>query len=70
MTAVWRTAVGPAVRRLVLLALADSANDAGVCWPSIATLAAKAGCSHSSAEDAIRALTADGLIRRQRLERV
>lgn len=29
--------------RLVLLALADNANDEGVCWPSVETIARKAG---------------------------
>ena len=30
---------------LVLLALADQANDDGVCWPAVSTIAARARCS-------------------------
>jgi hypothetical protein len=66
MTRVWESGVGPASRRLVLLALADSANDEGVCWPSIATLARKAGIGRTTAEDAVRSLEADGLLVRNR----
>ena len=33
----------PPARRAVLLALSDMANAAGVCWPSIATLARRTG---------------------------
>jgi len=47
-----------------MLALADSANDEGVCWPSIAALAVKAGIGHSTAEQALRSLETDGLVER------
>ncbi len=40
----WRQALPP-TPKLVLLALADAADDAGVCWPSVSTVPAKAGCS-------------------------
>lgn len=66
MTQVWESNIGPASRRLVLLALADSANDEGVCWPSIATLAHKANIARTTTEDAIRSLETDGLIVRNR----
>lgn len=65
MTKVWKTDVGPATRRLVLLALADSANDDGVCWPSVETLARKAGCGVSSARRACQELEADGFLVRE-----
>lgn len=42
MTIVWGTAL-PCTDKLVLLALADNANDEGHCWPSVQTLAAKCG---------------------------
>ena len=44
MTAVWSVTL-PDSEKIVLLALADCANDEGLCWPSMATLAAK--CSKS-----------------------
>lgn len=65
MTAVWRTEIGPPVTRLVLLALADSANDEGVCWPSMSTVARKAGCGVSTARAAVTALQKDGYLRRE-----
>lgn len=40
MTIVWDMEL-PHTEKLVMLALADNANDAGACWPSISTLAAK-----------------------------
>ena len=33
------------VPKLVLMALADAANDQGICWPSVATIAGKVGVS-------------------------
>ncbi len=65
MTAVWDTKIGPANRRLVLLALADIANDEGEAWPSIDTLAVRANCSRTSAEDSLRSLVTDGIIERE-----
>lgn len=66
MALVWKSSVGPASRRLILLALADAANDEHECWPSINTLAAKCCISRTTAEDSLRALEADGLITRVR----
>jgi hypothetical protein len=65
MTAVWDTKIGPATRRLVLLALADIANDDGEAWPSIDTLATRANCSRTTAEDSLRSLVTDGIIERE-----
>lgn len=65
MTAVWESDVQPAGKRLVLLALADSANDEGVCWPSMATIARKAGIGLSSARKACAALEEEGLLVRE-----
>lgn len=64
MTLVWKTGIGPATKRLVLLALADSANDEGVCWPSMETLARKSNCGVSSARRACQELEADGVLQR------
>ncbi len=65
MTAVWESDVQPAGKRLVLLALADSANDEGVCWPHMATIARKAGIGLSSARKACAALEEEGLLERE-----
>ena len=40
----WHQALRP-VPKLVLMALADAADDQGICWPSVATLASKVGVS-------------------------
>jgi hypothetical protein len=56
MTQVWESDIGPATKRLVLLALADSANDEGVCWPSVATIARKAGASKRRTEEVLAEL--------------
>ncbi len=54
MTRVWATAEPrEAVDRLMLLALADNANDAGVCWPSVPTLARKCGVEKRAALDTL-----------------
>lgn len=45
MARVWDTPGLSPTLRLLLLALADHANDDGVCWPSYATLEARVGLS-------------------------
>ena len=60
----------PPARRMVLLALADAANHAGVCWPSVTTLAKRCCLSVRSVFDHLKALVAAGLLsRRQRIGR-
>lgn len=65
MSAVWESGVGPATKRLVLLALADSANDEGVCWPSVGTVSRKAGAGHSTVQRSMAELESDGILVRQ-----
>jgi len=65
MTLVWESEIGPATKRLVLLALADSANDEGVCWPSIPTIARKAGASRRRTEEVLAELAAAGIVAKQ-----
>lgn len=55
----------PPARRAVLLTLADMANQAGLCWPSIATLAEKCCLSVRSIFNHLNALEADGLLVRR-----
>lgn len=60
----------PPARRAVLLVLADMANHAGTCWPSIATLARRACLSVRSIFTHLKALEGMGLLtRRQRIGR-
>lgn len=60
----------PPARRAVLLALSDMANAAGVCWPSIATIARRACMSARSVFTHLAELVRAGLIqRRQRIGR-
>ncbi|MFF0817771.1 helix-turn-helix domain-containing protein [Rhodococcus sp. NPDC003318] len=48
--------VQDSTQTLVLLCLADWADDSGLCWPSIDSVARRARCSESTARRAIRAL--------------
>lgn len=65
MTAVWKTDIGPATKRLVLLALADSANDEGSCFLLISTIARKTGAGESSVQRVLAELEKDGFVRKE-----
>lgn len=54
----------PAGEKLVLLALADCANDEGHCWPGIRNLCSKTGKSERSLQDALKGLEKNGHITR------
>lgn len=60
MTWVWDHSQSRGNARLAMLALADTANDAGICWPSIDTLAHKMGVSESTARRQVQALVMAG----------
>lgn len=64
MAAIWELTMLP-TDKLVMLALADCANDEGHCWPSIATVARKSGTSERSVQRAIRRAEEAGLLRRE-----
>ncbi len=57
--------VGNASRKLVLLKLADHANDQGECWPSYQYIADQCEMSKRSAMRHIESLCAEGLIERR-----
>ena len=57
----WRQCV-PSTPKLVLLALADAADDEGRCWPSVATLSIKASASTRTVRRAIQILIDQCLI--------
>ena len=54
--------------RLVLLCLADCANDEGVCWPSIRKIAQKANLSEPMTKKYLNALISVGLVNREERE--
>ncbi|EIV9610940.1 helix-turn-helix domain-containing protein [Klebsiella pneumoniae] len=53
---------GNPIRKLVLIKLADNANDSGECWPSYKHIADHCECSKSAARDHIDALISMGLL--------
>lgn len=67
MTAVWEREDLASTQKLVLLALADWANDEGLCWPSINRLAVKASLTARAVQKAIRSLEDVGFIRREEI---
>ncbi len=64
MTAVWDIPMEP-MEKLVLLAMADCANDEGICWPSIATIARKSGTSERTVQRSIQSMKERRLIERE-----
>ncbi|WP_152663972.1 helix-turn-helix domain-containing protein [Sphingomonas sp. SRS2] len=59
MSAVWGLNL-PDSEKIVLLALADCADDNGLCWPSIATLCRKVSKSDRTVQAAIKGLVLKG----------
>ncbi|EMB2526513.1 TPA: helix-turn-helix domain-containing protein [Klebsiella pneumoniae] len=53
---------GNPIRKLVLIKLADNANDSGECWPSYKHIADHCECSKSAVRDHINALISMGLL--------
>lgn len=53
MTRVWEAAL-PGGDKFILLAIADSANDEGYCWPSVATLARKCSMTERGVQKALQ----------------
>lgn len=62
MTRIWEDAPYDKTSLLILLCLADMANDDGVCWPSVETIAKKARCSERWVRDVLSELERDGYI--------
>ncbi|EMC4229585.1 helix-turn-helix domain-containing protein [Cronobacter dublinensis] len=57
--------VGNPLRKLVLIKLADNANDQGECWPSYQHVADQCEIGRSTVKGHIRALEKMGLLRRE-----
>ena len=64
MSAVWELSL-PDSQKIVLLALADCANDEGHCWPSMATLAAKCSKGERTVQGVIKQLVESGHLTRR-----
>ena len=65
MVKAMKTKVGNPLRKLVLLKLADNANDQGECWPSYSYIAEQCEISRRSVMDHVKKLEAAGLLRRE-----
>ena len=52
----------PATDRLVMLSLADHANDDGLCYPSVGRLTRRTGLGERTIQEAIRRLQKSGLL--------
>lgn len=61
MSAVWELDLPPG-EKLVLLALADFANDAGECWPSMEGIARKSSMTERGVRKIVRKLEDAGLV--------
>lgn len=66
MSWVWENSTTKGSHRLVLLALADSANDDGVCWPGMNSISKKANLARRYIVDILGSLEKDGRIQVQR----
>lgn len=62
MSDVWRNSPSSGGRLLVLLALADRANDEGICWPGVNELSNKARLGPRQVERVLKELERDGEI--------
>lgn len=65
ITEAWKAKCNTHTQKLLLVALADNANDHGFCWPSISALAKKCSLSKRGVELNISNLVKLGLIRVQ-----
>jgi DNA-binding transcriptional ArsR family regulator len=65
MVKAMKTKVGNPLRKLVLIKLADNANDQGECWPSYQHIADQCEISRSTVKVHIRELENAGLLRRE-----
>jgi hypothetical protein len=68
MTAVWDREDLSSTQKLVLLALADWANDEGLCWPSIDRVAVKASLTSRAVQKTIRSLEEMQFLRKEEIK--
>jgi len=65
MVQAMKVKVGNPLRKLVLLKLADNANDQGECWPSYKHIAEQCEIGRSTVKSHVRALESMGMLRRE-----
>ncbi|SHO57751.1 helix-turn-helix domain-containing protein [Vibrio quintilis] len=65
MSYVWDIPVFRGSDKLVMLCLADHADDSGFCWPSIETIARKSGVSATTVKTTLKKLEMAGWITRK-----
>jgi hypothetical protein len=65
MVKAMKAKVGNPLRKLVLLKLADNANDQGECWPSYNYIAEQCEMSRRSVMDHVKKLELSGFLRRE-----
>ncbi|MCT7942410.1 helix-turn-helix domain-containing protein [Shewanella holmiensis] len=65
MVKAMKAKVGNPLRKLVLLKLADNANDQGECWPSYNYIAEQCEMSRRSVMDHVKKLETSGFLRRE-----
>lgn len=63
MVEAMKVKVGNPLRKLVLIKLADNANDKGECFPSVAYIAEQCEISERSVQNHIKQLEVDGLLK-------
>jgi hypothetical protein len=66
MAQAWDLPLKSHTAKLVLLAIADNANDQGHCWPSMATLARKCGLTTRAVRAQINAMEKAGVLTAKR----
>ena len=62
LASAWRTRCASHTQKLILLNLADHANDCGVCWPSTKRIAEQCGLSRQTVISQLKGMEAAGLI--------
>jgi hypothetical protein len=55
----------PSTERFVLVALAEHADEDGVCWPGVSRLTERTGYGRATVQRALARLEVDGLLSRQ-----
>jgi hypothetical protein len=63
---VWKLTAGGSSRKAVLVALADRANDNGICWPAVNDIAKRTELSPRQVQRIIRHLQGKGFVRIER----
>jgi len=68
LASAWRTACASHTQKLVLLNLADHANDCGVCWPSLDRIAKQCGLGKKTVLRQLERLEMQGMLAITRTE--